>query len=653
MSRLVLLQLVLLVAAAGLLLGPLRKVATPERHQPQVTRVRFGAVEAPPFALRQWQGGLGGYLGQYLGMLEIQSPLRFDVRFYRSEAALRDALERGAIDVAGPIAQTSEDRRNLSLTAPIERIPMVIVATPRAGLGIVEPAHLDGLRVAVAPEEIASTYTTRRPRIRFVGFESDADVLRALHSGDVGFAIFDAPRAKHFMRERGISHLRIAGSFPLGYEPVLATRAEDNALFASLNRAMQAISEHDRTLLRDAWLTEETRPTTGSIGAALTFAGGAAVVGASLAVPFILRRLAHRKLLAKTLSDKSRSRARRSRPGAPAVSRDGWRWRWRKAGEGVDWNSPPHGQVEATGVVCAHPADVRATSFDSLQDRGARVERPPGVPSPSDSRASGVGTLRRVLPLQATFDSYRQALARGEFTLHYQPRVRLTNGEVTGYEALLRRSGPEMTQSPSAILDRAEQSAFGSQLGEWVLRAAARQSAIWRERGVTVPIAVNLSSSQLYGDQLVVLLEELVREDPVLGTHLELELAEPLFGLHVEDTTRILREVARLGLSVQVDHFGSGGAHLHRLGQMPVRALKIDRSVVSAAPGSAEAAMLVKATIALSRAMELNVIAVGVETAAQYNFLKSWGCPEAQGFLFARPSPPGEVAQTWKGRDAT
>jgi EAL domain-containing protein (putative c-di-GMP-specific phosphodiesterase class I) len=295
-------------------------------------------------------------------------------------------------------------------------------------------------------------------------------------------------------------------------------------------------------------------------------------------------------------------------------------------------------------------SEARTAPVDSRHGGDSRVAAATDVQLLVEAGRAEVEAPRSVLPLQATFDAYRRALSHGEFTLHYQARVRLASGEVTGYEALIRRTDSESSSSPADLIEMAERSGFGAELGEWVLRSAASQSAAWRRCGLTVPIAVNLSSSQLWGDGLVGLLEELTAQDPALGAHLELELAEPLFALHIEDTTRLLKELARMGLSVQVDQFGVGGAHLHRLGQMPVRGLKIDRALVNAAQGSAEARRLVRAAIALSRAMELNVIAVGVETTAQYNFLKSWGCPEAQGFLIARPSPAGEVARTWTAR---
>lgn len=321
-------------------------------------------------------------------------------------------------------------------------------------------------------------------------------------------------------------------------------------------------------------------------------------------------------------------------------------WRRRKAGRASRAEGPdevtPVDEAAPAGTPCAPAARPPNASTDA---------GPHHTPEPAAGCEPRSGAAIHVTPIGATFDAYRRALERNEFTLHYQARVRLANGEVTGYEALLRRTRPAGAEEAATLVELAEQSAFGPRLGEWILRAAARQSLVWRQSGVTVPIAVNISASQFCDPGFLRLLDELAAADPALTSHLELELSEAALTLHGDGASHTLRELGAMGFAVQIDHFGTAASNLQRLGQGPVRALKIDRSLVLAAPASAEAGRIVRASVALAQAMDLNVIAVGVETAEQYRFLQSWGCREAQGFLFMPPMAPMQALQVWRGQE--
>lgn len=333
---------------------------------------------------------------------------------------------------------------------------------------------------------------------------------------------------------------------------------------------------------------------------------------------------------------------------AAVVLAAGWAWRRRRASDA----DPPE----------ESPADPHDAALQKTSERGSQRAIPaaPAAPqsagarratTPEPAAAPHAEATRRVTPIHATFDAYRRALERDEFTLYYQPRVRLADGEVTGYEALLRRTRAEGSEGAAALVEQAEKSAFGPRLGEWILRTAARQSLAWRESGVTVPIAVNVSTSQFCDPGFLKLLGDLVSIDPALPLHLELELAEAALTLQGDAASQTLRELAAMGFGVQIDQFGTAASNLHRLGQSPVRALKIDRSLVLAAPINAEAGRIVRASVALAQAMELRVIAVGVETAEQYRFLQSWGCHEAQGFLFMPPMAPAKALEVWRGQE--
>lgn len=708
MSRLALVSLALLIGAAAVLLKPAWRAESFQPGAPHATRLRFGTVQAPPLAVREQDGKLEGYLGLYLEALERQFDFRADIRFYASVTELIDALDRGDIDVVGPVERHMEVSPKVSLTAPLERLPIVLVADPQARPGHAGLQQLDGARVGVTPDAVVGAYRAKAPQASFVGFEGGLDALHALQSGAVEYVILDLAQARFLLHELGGTQLGIVGQLPFVYEPALAFRTRDLTLSASLTQAMQEISPAQVARIRETWLREDPGTDADSTRIALTLGGGAAVVVMSLAVPHLRRRLTPRRCAESVSKREPPGRSGDSASADAFVRCDRWglvrfasrdflsatgycpdepigqpvatlvheddgprlsagiraraaraniepiRCRIRrKDGAYRDASAVLVEDVAASGAVRIQFSDARSVPVDTHQGGDSRFAAATDVQLLVEAGSAEAEAPRSVLPMQATFDAYRRALARGEFTLHYQARVRLASGEVTGYEALIRRTDSESSSSPADLIEMAERSGFGAQLGEWVLRSAASQSAAWRRCGLTVPIAVNLSSSQLWGDGLVGLLDELIAQDPTLGAHLELELAEPLFALHIEDTTRLLKELSRMGLSVQVDRFGVGGAHLHRLGQMPVRALKIDRALVNAAQGSVEARRLVRAAIALSRAMELNAIAVGVETAAQYNFLKSWGCPEAQGFLIARPSPAGEVARTWTARRCT
>jgi len=334
---------------------------------------------------------------------------------------------------------------------------------------------------------------------------------------------------------------------------------------------------------------------------------------------------------------------------AAVVLAAGWAWRRRRAGDADPPKGSPAHTDDAALQMTSERGSQRAIPAAPAAPQSAGVRRATTPPEPA--AVPHAEATRRVTPIHATFDAYRRALERDEFTLYYQPRVRLADGEVTGYEALLRRTRAEGSEGAAALVEQAEKSAFGPRLGEWILRTAARQSLAWHESGVTVPIAVNVSTSQFCDPGFLRLLGDLVCIDPALPLHLELELAEAALTLQGDGASQTLRELAAMGFGVQIDQFGTAASNLHRLGQNPVRALKIDRSLVLAAPIDAEAGRIVRASVALAQAMELKVIAVGVETAEQYRFLQSWGCHEAQGFLFMPPMAPAKALEVWRGQE--
>ena len=231
----------------------------------------------------------------------------------------------------------------------------------------------------------------------------------------------------------------------------------------------------------------------------------------------------------------------------------------------------------------------------------------------------------------------RQALVSNRFRLNYQPQVCLATGAVTGAEALLRWRDPEMGEiSPGRFIKVAEDSGFIVQLGEWVLRTAVGQAARWHAQGRSLPVAVNVSALQFQQAHFVERVAEALAVAGMPARLLELELTESIL-LHDEagDVLHRLEALARLGVQMSIDDFGTGYSSLSYLKRIPVQKLKIDRAFVSGLPDDDGNAAIVRAIVQMARALGKTVIAEGVETEAQRQFLSDIGCDEFQGFLFA------------------
>lgn len=229
------------------------------------------------------------------------------------------------------------------------------------------------------------------------------------------------------------------------------------------------------------------------------------------------------------------------------------------------------------------------------------------------------------------------AFERREFELHYQLKVGLSNWEVTGAEALLRWNAPEGSGRTAEIIASAERSGFIVTLGEWVVRAAAHQSLQWRRAGLRFPVAVNVSAVQLNDGGFATLMRELVARDRELPAWLELEFTEQALAGDSDRAVQTIAQLVALGFTLHIDDFGVGYSKLAQLSRMPVRALKIDRSIVHDLAGTSGSIETVEAVVSLSRALHLKVIAEGVETAEQLELLRARGCDEVQGYLFSQP----------------
>ncbi len=239
------------------------------------------------------------------------------------------------------------------------------------------------------------------------------------------------------------------------------------------------------------------------------------------------------------------------------------------------------------------------------------------------------------------------ALARGELSLHYQPQA-APNGEIVGFEALLRWTHPKRgSVSPGVFIPLAEESGAIIEMGEWVLREACREAQSWCE---PLRIAVNLSPAQFRQDDLPALVHAILLETGLSGGRLELEITEGVLVDDVSRATSVLRRLKSLGVGIAIDDFGTGYSSLSYLQSFPFDRLKIDKSFVSRLQCNAQSDAIVRAVINLGHGLGLSVIAEGVETQAQLEFLSAEGCDELQGYFIGRPAPIGDFAVLTAGR---
>nr|WP_296262665.1 MULTISPECIES: EAL domain-containing protein [unclassified Pseudomonas] len=236
----------------------------------------------------------------------------------------------------------------------------------------------------------------------------------------------------------------------------------------------------------------------------------------------------------------------------------------------------------------------------------------------------------------------RHALEQKEFTLYYQPQFSGDGKRLTGAEALLRWRHPRRgLVPPGDFIPVLEELGLVVEVGEWVLMEACRQLREWHKARVRVPkVSVNISARQFSDGQLGTRIANILQETGLPPACLELELTESILMREVSEAMQILDGLKRLGLSIAVDDFGTGYSSLNYLKQFPIDVLKIDRTFVDGLPSGEQDAQIARAIIAMAHSLNLAVIAEGVETYEQLEFLREHGCDEVQGYLFGRPMPP-------------
>jgi diguanylate cyclase (GGDEF)-like protein/PAS domain S-box-containing protein len=248
---------------------------------------------------------------------------------------------------------------------------------------------------------------------------------------------------------------------------------------------------------------------------------------------------------------------------------------------------------------------------------------------------------REMLDMQ---NALRGALERNELVLHYQPKIDLLTGRVSGIEALLRWAHPKRGLIPPAeFMPMLEETGLIVRAGDWVVSTVCRQLSEWRRAGVkTVPVAINLSARQFLAPDLGPAIRSAIDEHGLAPELLEIEITESSIMADTEEAIRTLEYLQLLGVKTAIDDFGTGYSSLGYLKRFPLRALKIDRTFVRDITTDADDATITQAVISMAHSLNLKVIAEGVESSAQLAFLMRYGCDEVQGYLFSRPVPPEE-----------
>ena len=244
------------------------------------------------------------------------------------------------------------------------------------------------------------------------------------------------------------------------------------------------------------------------------------------------------------------------------------------------------------------------------------------------------------------------ALAKKEFVLHYQPIVNLQTNKIAKMEALLRWQNPQFGLiSPFTFIPLAEENGSIAAIGEWVLETACAQNKAWQEMGLDpVKMSVNLSVRQFQQQNLVSAIANILKQTQLKPEHLELEITESVTMQNTESTKAILNRFARMGVYLSMDDFGTGYSSLSYLKQFPFHTLKIDRAFVKDLHSNSQDLAIVRAIIALGQALNLNVIAEGVETEELRDLLKNLGCEYVQGYLYSKPVPATDATKLLQQR---
>jgi diguanylate cyclase (GGDEF)-like protein len=236
------------------------------------------------------------------------------------------------------------------------------------------------------------------------------------------------------------------------------------------------------------------------------------------------------------------------------------------------------------------------------------------------------------------------ALERGQFQLHYQPKINTATGAMHGAEALLRWTHPELGEvPPSKFIPIAEESGLIGAIGAWVVREACRQARAWQDNGLpSLRVAVNLSASQFRQGDLLSIIRDALHSAGLEARFLEVELTESVVMSDPEESIAILEQLSAMGVLVSVDDFGTGYSSMSYLRRLPIDKIKIDRGFIGEVMSRPDDASIVRAIVSLAHSLKLKVVAEGVESVEQLEFLKTLGCDQYQGFHFSPALPAAQ-----------
>lgn len=241
------------------------------------------------------------------------------------------------------------------------------------------------------------------------------------------------------------------------------------------------------------------------------------------------------------------------------------------------------------------------------------------------------------------------ALANNEFYLDYQPQVNLKTGTIESVEALVRWRHPTRGfVPPDVFIPIAEECGLIIPLGKWILETACTQVKIWEKQGLPpMKVAVNLSLGQLFQQDLVEMVQDILQRTKLDPTFLQLEITESM-TMNIDQMTQLLHELKALGIQIAVDDFGTGYSSLSYLKEFPIDCLKIDRTFVRNVPHNPNDEALVSMIISMAKHLRLKVVAEGIEEVDQLSFLIDGGCDYIQGYLFSKPISPQQITDTYK-----
>jgi len=244
----------------------------------------------------------------------------------------------------------------------------------------------------------------------------------------------------------------------------------------------------------------------------------------------------------------------------------------------------------------------------------------------------------------------RKAISKNELVLHYQPKINIQTGAISGVEVLIRWMHPELgLLPPSRFISVAEDSSYIMQIGEWAIREACNMNMYWQKEGYEhITVAVNLSPNQLFDPDLINILATVIEETKLDPSYLELEINESTLMGDLENAAIIMRKITSLGVKISIDHFGKGYTSISHLKYLPVSSVKIDRGFIKGVPVNADDCAIASGMVALAHNMGIEVTAEGVENAEQLQFLTTQNCDLVQGYFLSYPLPAQTVTQHFK-----